>query len=60
MAFGDMDNDIGLLKEAGWGVCLVNGADATKAVAQAITEYPVDQDGVGRYLEDHWFSRKDA
>ena len=57
MAFGDMDNDIGLLREAGWGVCLLNGADATKAVAQAITEYTVEEDGVGRYLETHWFSR---
>ena len=57
MAFGDMENDIGLLKEAGWGVCLINGSDDTKAVAQAITEYSVLEDGVGRYLEDHWFSR---
>ena len=57
MAFGDMDNDIGLLREAGWGVCLINGAPATKAVAQAITEYSVEEDGVGRYLETHWFNR---
>lgn len=55
MAFGDMDNDIGLLREAGWGVCLLNGADATKAVAQAITDYTVEEDGVGRYLETYWF-----
>ena len=57
MAFGDMDNDIGLLREAGWGVCLINGAPATKAVAQAVTEYSVEEDGVGRYLETHWFNR---
>ncbi len=57
IAFGDLDNDIGLLKEAGWGVCLVNGSDATKAISQAITEYPVTEDGVGRYLEDHWFNK---
>lgn len=57
MAFGDMENDIGLLREAGWGVCLINGADDTKAVAQAVTEYPVTEDGVGNYLETHWFSR---
>lgn len=57
MAFGDMENDIGLLKEAGWGVCLINGCDDSKAVAQAVTEYSVHEDGVGRYLEDHWFSR---
>lgn len=58
MAFGDMENDIGLLKEAGWGVCLINGADETKAAAQAITEYPVTEDGIGNYLEMHWFSQK--
>ena len=57
MAFGDMENDIGLLREAGWGVCLINGSDDTKAVAQDITEYSVLEDGVGRYLEDHWFNR---
>ena len=57
MAFGDMENDIGLLREAGWGVCLLNGSDQTKAVAQDITEYTVHEDGVGRYLEDHWFNR---
>lgn len=57
IAFGDMQNDIGLLKSAGWGVCLENGADETKAVAQAVTEHPVTEDGVGRYLEEHWFNR---
>lgn len=57
IAFGDMENDIGLLREAGWGVCLLNGSDDTKAVAQDITEYSVYEDGVGRYLEDHWFNR---
>ena len=57
MAFGDMENDIGLLREAGWGVCLKNGCDDCKAVSQAITEYACLEDGVGRYLEDHWFNR---
>ena len=57
IAFGDMENDIGLLREAGWGVCLLNGADDTKAVAQAITEHSVFEDGVGNYLFDHWFNR---
>ncbi|MBR0377442.1 MAG: HAD hydrolase family protein [Lachnospiraceae bacterium] len=34
----------------------MNGSDKTKAVAQAVTEYDVRHDGVGHYLEDHWFS----
>jgi len=57
MAFGDMENDITLLQEAGWGVCLLNGSETTKAVAQAVTEYSVFEDGVGNYLFDHWFNK---
>ena len=53
MAFGDMDNDIAMLETAGWGVCLANGCDKAKAIADAITEYPVLEDGVGRYLETY-------
>ncbi|MDO4467937.1 MAG: Cof-type HAD-IIB family hydrolase [Bacillota bacterium] len=58
IAFGDMENDLGMLESAGWGVCLLNGCDACKEVSQAVTEYSVSEDGVGNYLEDHWFSKK--
>lgn len=57
IAFGDMDNDIGLIKEAGWGVCLANGCDACKQAADAVTEHTVFDDGVGHYLYDHWFKQ---
>jgi Cof subfamily protein (haloacid dehalogenase superfamily) len=57
IAFGDMDNDLGLLQTAGWGVCLVNGCEACKQAADAVTEYDVYHDGVGHYLEDHWFHK---
>lgn len=57
IAFGDLDNDIGMLKTAGFSVCLLNGSDTTKAAADVVTEYPVSEDGVGRWLEDHWFNR---
>jgi Cof subfamily protein (haloacid dehalogenase superfamily) len=53
MAFGDMDNDIAMIREAGWGVAMANGCDAAKAVAKAVTEYGVLEDGMGRYLEKH-------
>lgn len=53
MAFGDTSNDNALLETAGWSVCLKNGTDDTKAVADAITEYDYNEDGVGRYLLDH-------
>lgn len=57
IAFGDMENDLGLIREAGYGVCLSNGCDECKEIAQAVTEYSVHEDGVGRWLEDHWFNR---
>ena len=53
IAFGDMDNDIGLLEAAGWGVCLANGSDTMKSIADAVTEYGVLEDGVGRYLSKY-------
>jgi len=53
MAFGDMDNDIAMIAAAGWGVCMANGCDAAKAVADAVTEYGVLEDGMGRYLEQY-------
>jgi Cof subfamily protein (haloacid dehalogenase superfamily) len=55
MAVGDMDNDIAMIDAAGWGVCMANGCDEAKAVADAITEYGVLEDGFGRYFEDHVF-----
>ena len=53
MAFGDMDNDTELLKTAGWGVCLINGSPSVKAIANAVTEYPCTEDGMGKYLYQH-------
>ncbi len=53
MAFGDMDNDVAMIAAAGWGVAMANGCDEAKAVAKAVTEYGVLDDGMGRYLEDH-------
>ena len=57
IGFGDMENDLELIREAGWGVCMKNGCEACKAAADDITEYEVGEDGVGRYLEDHWFNQ---
>lgn len=53
MAFGDMDNDIAMIAAAGWGVCMANGCDEAKAVAKAVTDYGVLEDGLGRYLEKY-------
>ncbi len=58
MAFGDNDNDAEMLKEAGWGVCLKNGSDYSKRMADAVTDYNCNEDGVGRYLFDHGFAER--
>lgn len=54
MAFGDMDNDISLLQQAGTGVCMCNGSAATKAAADFISDYSNNEDGFARFLEDHY------
>ncbi len=53
LAFGDQENDIGLMKLSGYGVCLSNGAPLTKSYAKAVTEHDVLDDGVGHWLYDH-------
>ncbi len=53
LAIGDMDNDIPMIETAGWGVCMANGCDECKAVADAVTEYGVLEDGMGLYLEKY-------
>lgn len=54
IAFGDMQNDNEMIMEAGWGVCLKNGSDETKAVSDDITEYTTAEDGLARYIADHF------
>lgn len=53
MVFGDMSNDNGMMALDAWSVCLKNGSDDTKALANAITEYDYNHDGLGHYLMDH-------
>lgn len=51
MAFGDMPNDIEMLRWAGHGVAVGNALDSVKESADAIAE-AVDSDGVARYLHE--------
>lgn len=50
LTFGDAENDIALVREAGWGVVLANGSAETKAAGDDVTQYPVFEDGMGRYI----------
>ena len=49
LAFGDGSNDITMLQEAGIGVCMENGLDSVKAVADYITD-SCDNDGVAKAI----------
>lgn len=51
IALGDTSNDNELIIEAGCGVCLANGSDDTKAIADVITDLPCDEDGWADYIE---------
>ncbi|MBQ7889031.1 MAG: HAD-IIB family hydrolase [Erysipelotrichaceae bacterium] len=53
MAFGDTTNDNEMLQACGVGVCLLDGTDDTKAVADAITEFSNEEDGFAKYVIHH-------
>ncbi len=52
LACGDMDNDISLMKAAGYSICLDNGSDSAKEAADVITPLPVWEDGLGLYFKE--------
>lgn len=58
ICFGDMSNDNGMMTLPGTSVCLCNGSDDTKALADYVTEYDNEHDGLGRWLKEHWYDAK--
>lgn len=50
IAFGDGENDIGLLKTAKVGVCMKDCPEAVKKAAHITTQFTHDQDGVAHEL----------
>ena len=58
LAFGDTTNDNDMIAKAGWGVCLVNGSDDTKAAADDITRYDCRHDGFADYVETVLFQKE--
>ncbi len=55
LAFGDTTNDNPMLEKAGWGVCLLNGSDDTKAVADEITRFDCRHDGFADFIDQTLF-----
>lgn len=51
-AFGDSTNDDEIIKDAGIGVCMLNGLPTTKKCADIITKYSNDEDGFARQVNE--------
>ena len=51
VAFGDTTNDNDMIECSGIGVCMINGSEDTKAIADEITEFDNDHDGLAIHLE---------
>ncbi|MGP1419065.1 MAG: Cof-type HAD-IIB family hydrolase [Sphaerochaetaceae bacterium] len=54
MAFGDYDNDIGMIRRAGLGICMSNGTPAAKAAADYVTASN-EECGIAKALEKFVF-----
>mmetsp|Transcript_27107 Transcript_27107/g.81292 ORF Transcript_27107/g.81292 Transcript_27107/m.81292 type:complete len:310 (+) Transcript_27107:205-1134(+) len=50
IAFGDGENDVEFIRDAGLGVAMLNGRDAVKAVAKRVTGCTNAEDGVAQTL----------
>lgn len=50
IAFGDEHNDAVILKEAGLGVAMKNATESIKSIANDITEYDNNHNGMAAYL----------
>ncbi len=57
IAFGDWDNDAGMLQSAGIGVAMANGSEKAKAAADFIT-LSNNEDGIAYALDKFLFSKE--
>ena len=57
MAFGDADNDIGMLEFAGYGTAMANAADICKEKARYLT-LSNEEDGVAVFVERYALGKK--
>lgn len=53
MGFGDGGNDLAFMKYAGVGVAMKNGREDVKEMADTVTEYTNDEDGIAIFIENH-------
>ncbi|MCD8217426.1 MAG: Cof-type HAD-IIB family hydrolase [Clostridiales bacterium] len=53
IAFGDGENDAGMLKSVGIGVAMKNASASCKENAAYVTEYTADEDGAAKFLAEN-------
>lgn len=53
IAFGDEDNDLEMIDYAGVGVAMKNAIPELKSIANYITDYSNEEDGVASFLEQY-------
>ena len=58
-AAGDYDSDCGMLRGAGLGCCMSNGAPDAKAAADRVIG-DVREDGLAALIEELWFGGPEA
>ena len=54
LAFGDENNDLEMIEYAGHGVAMKNGIDELKNIANAITPFTNDENGLAKYLQEYF------
>lgn len=52
IAIGDGENDIEMIKNAGYGVAMLNAPQAVRKTARVVTKYTNNEDGVGKIIEE--------
>ena len=55
VAFGDGDNDLSMIQDAGLGVAMKNAMNDVKKVANMITEDDANGNGVAKFIEKYFF-----
>lgn len=58
MAFGDTTNDNNMLKISGLGVCMLNGSDDTKQIADVVTTKSCNEDGWADFVESYFLKHE--
>ncbi|MEL3906425.1 MAG: Cof-type HAD-IIB family hydrolase [Treponema sp.] len=53
MAFGDSMNDETMIRCAGYGIAMKNGLPRIQEIADAVTDFTNNEDGVARFLEKY-------